>query len=220
MISIHSSKTIRNGLSFDNKVGIFECTGHPSVLDSGVPKGSLAIDYNTPAVWHKFGVNTSDWYRLGSSTTPPNQNTTLEYSIAKDVRPSGEHGGTSREGHWNIRLFNTIEYNDNNNLSIINDDFILKTGVYTFNAYARSNKAENNALRVYNETTETVVVNGLTSVEGDITHITGRVVSNGVDRFELQHYIENGHKRDGLGKPAEIPNTPEVYCSIEFLKIG
>jgi len=73
MIDISYAKTIRNGLSLNNKTGIFEIQGSPIGQDKGVPQSSLALDYTTPAFWYKQSQDNNDWIRLDNppSLTPP-----------------------------------------------------------------------------------------------------------------------------------------------------
>jgi len=48
-------------------VGIFEVDGNPTTQDTGVPIGSICLDYSTPGLWHKYGPLTSDWILIGAS---------------------------------------------------------------------------------------------------------------------------------------------------------
>jgi len=72
MIDISHSKTIRNGLSLNNKVGIFEVVGSPIGQDLGVPQGSLAIDYSTPALWFKQSTINTDWIIINNNISTTN----------------------------------------------------------------------------------------------------------------------------------------------------
>jgi len=144
-----------------------------------------------------------------------------QFSSVVDKRSLGIHGGTNREKHWNVRTLTTIEHNKNTNVTLVGDDFRLKSGTYYIQIAAPVEEVGEHKLRIWNETTNSLVYEGQNhkSKKYDTASLSCIMISNGIDLFEIQHYTEKEEEKHGLGKASNIGSF-EIYTTMLVIRIG
>jgi len=156
---------------------------------------------------------------LPTSTSSP---ASSQHSIIRDVRPLGEHGGTSRKKKWNVRVLNEITFDPHNNVTLSGDDFLLVAGTYKITVKCPADHVDQHKVRLVNETTDTCEFEGvsLKTEEGiGIAEAVGIVVSDGTGIYEVQHYTKKKKEEEGLGEAMNIGDS-EVYTVVEIERIS
>jgi len=160
-------------------------------------------------------------YHPSITSTPSPTTTEKEIVLISDTRQSGQDGGTTLSDRWNVRTLNKIDYEGSSNpLRLVGDDFILAKGSYEISIEAVAEKVGSHKLRVWEETSNTLIAEGISQhSDGDsIAKLKCMLVSDGTQKFEIQHYTEKRNKRSGFGKASKV-GLVEVYLTAYLQRI-
>jgi len=177
-----------------------------------------AFEFNTYNDMISTNVGVSDLYKLALVTSTnemfilvsPNPEwiplSTYKVSpiIMGDIRTNNSYGSFLIKDTWNILHLDVLTDMDNN-VSLINDEFVLKAGYYIIDITTRVQKG---TLRLFNETTQ------LTEIIGGNGFLTGIFKSNGTDAIELQQYVDE----DMTYEPS-ADSEDEVFIMCSVLKV-
>jgi len=124
--------------------------------------------------------------------------------ILNDIRPNNSYGTFLIKDIWNV-LHVDIATDMDNNVSIVDDEFILKQGTYVIDITTRCKEG---TLRIFNETSQT------SSIVGGNGFLTGLIKSNGTDALEIQQFVE-----ENTSYEPTPDNEAEVYIMCSILKV-
>ena len=132
-------------------------------------------------------------------------------------------GGTSVNTTWNVRPFNTEEYDDIG-ISLSGNQFTVPAGTYNIEAFGMVTEAGQHQLALYNTTDTSYDLIGFSSRDVSSTadapgEMVGRITIAAEKVFELRHYTTLGFASTGLGTSSDT-GQDEIYASLKFEKVA
>jgi len=155
---------------------------------------------------------------------------TTPYIRVEDQKTKGTSGGNSSATTWHTRTLNTEVQDTGNYASVASNQVTLAAGTYDIRASAPAAAVNGHHLVLWNDTDNTLALNGTTeyTVSTDATYtrsqVQGRVTIASSKAFSLRHYTAAA-VTNGLGNANNI-NDPaaaalnEVYAIFEAWKVG
>jgi hypothetical protein len=145
--------------------------------------------------------------------------------ILEDRKSSGVGGGTPVTGSWQVRVLNTIVYNNGVLISLSNNQFTLPAGTYCIDWDAPAHRSKRHKTRLYNSTNGTVVAYGTSESSSNndgYSNTTNRsfgttvVTVTGNTAFRIEHRFEKSWSGNGLGHDTGFGT--EVYTRVRIKK--
>ena len=126
------------------------------------------------------------------------------YAVLTDTKTATASGGSFLKNFWRVRDINTEQFDNDNIVSISNNQFTLQAGTYFIKASALSSNVGDNQLRIYNATDTDVVARGnvcqsLLDGANFTATVQGRVTITAAKAFEIQHIASKDQSVYGFG---------------------
>ena len=126
------------------------------------------------------------------------------YAVLTDTKTATASGGSFLKNFWRVRDINTEQFDNDNIVSISNNQFTLQAGTYFIKASALSSNVGDNQLRIYNATDTDVVARGnvcqsLLDGANFTATVQGRVTITAATAFEIQHIASKDQSVYGFG---------------------
>ena len=141
-----------------------------------------------------------------------------------DVKASGNAGGTSSSGSWQVRTLNTLSDPTGIVTSLSANQFTLPAGEYYIEASAPAGSSNAHKAKIYNATDLVDALIGSseqaasTATLSSNSLIKGTISISSTKAFELQHRVAVGTATNGYGFPSSF-SVNEVYSIVKITKV-
>jgi hypothetical protein len=140
----------------------------------------------------------------------------------RDQKTTGTNAGTFTKDGWRLRELNQSSGNGSFG-TLSNNQITLDSGIYNINAFAPAYKVEFNKIRLYNVSDSEVVVTGTSrfaSSEASPAMLSGYISIDSAKTFQIEHYGNRSRSNDGFGVACGFSGSPEVYTTVNIVKLG
>lgn len=149
-----------------------------------------------------------------------------KYSVVRDSKPTGTHGGDFISGDWQVRDLNEVTI-DEIGISVADNQITLPAGSYMINASAPAHGCNTHVLafREIADTSYTRGSNFRAQADEDSTafvdskiNITDDNVTAGNNVYELIHRCETSNIGDGFGTAGSFLSA-EIYAIVRITRV-
>ena len=144
----------------------------------------------------------------------------VKIAVLEDQKATTTHGGASVAATWTKRTLNT-EVSDGDSIVALSpdDQFTPIAGTYLVQVESSFYATAETQIRLRNVTENTTDLLGLCNYANNtmLATMTGILVADGVDAFEVQYRTATAKSTDGLGHASSSGET-EVYTRVTLIK--
>ena len=143
----------------------------------------------------------------------------VKIAVLEDQKATTTHGGSSVAATWTKRTLNTEASDGDSIVTLSSDQFTPIAGTYLVQVESSFYGSGDTQLRLRNVTKNTTDLLGLSnkSVYAMSATMTGILVADGVDAFEVQYHTGAAQGSYGLGYASSSGET-EVYTRVTLIK--
>jgi hypothetical protein len=202
----------------------------PRMLDAerlSIPAPALGLlVFQTNGYKGFYFYNGAAWDTLGGASNVTYVSNVINVSnsgitLISDIKPVSTNGGTFTNGAWRKRDLNTIS-GDLSKVSLSNDTVRIDSGVYLVTISAPAYEVNENQVRLFNVTKNSVSGSGTMSFSDKFASTASQlsvIVEVGMsgESFVVQHRCSTSASDSGFGKGSSW--SENVYTQVQIQKL-